>query len=298
MTFREEVQIAQSKDDNHAMEQQMVQALRTYGPIDAMLSHTAPAFVWEENGRVLGNVSVQRNPTRPDTWVIGNVATHPEHRNRGISSTLMRAAIEFAQQQRGARYAALQVVDGNHPAMRVYHKLGFRHIGAATRYQRSSVWTQLPQSPVELLPLATLPTVRSARWSDRDMVWNATRANVPDALTYAEPFEESPYHLGWRWSLNNNFGGNREHWHVGPHGAVRTRANFEVNDHYIELMLLDTASVADGVTLLAAALQRFADYISKSLLTTQAHPHDASHEALKLMGFMPRQTFVHMRLDL
>lgn len=300
-TFHEEIQISRQQGDDNAEGQQMIRALRTYGPIDAMMSQTAPAFVWEEEGQLLGNVSIQRNPTRTNTWVIGNVATHPNHRNRGISTALMQAALEFAQQQRGVRHLALQVVDGNSPAMHLYEKFGFETVGKVTRYHRASVWTQTPATPSEVIDpiqLTNIPVVRSARWSDRDLVWNATHANVPDALTYSEPFDESPYRLGLRWSFSNNLGGNREHWHVGGRGAVRTRANFEVHDHYIELMLMDDATVAEGVALLAAGLHRFTDYISKSLLTAQSHPHPAAHTALKLMGFVPRQTFIHMKMDL
>src|SRR5690242_21802845 len=75
-------------DDNG---QRMIRMLRSYGPVEALIMEGAPGFVWIENGQLLGNASVQRNPIRRDTWIVGNVATHPAHRNRGIATALMSA---------------------------------------------------------------------------------------------------------------------------------------------------------------------------------------------------------------
>ena len=104
--------------------QRILRMLRYQGPLDALMLGASPGFVWVEGGQVVGAASMQRNPTRRDTWVIGNVATHPAHRNRGISTALIRAAFAHAR-ARGARAAALQVVEGNAPALHVYEKSGF-----------------------------------------------------------------------------------------------------------------------------------------------------------------------------
>jgi GNAT superfamily N-acetyltransferase len=299
IAFKEEIQLSQMQGDTQSEGQHMINALRTYGALYAMFSQTAPAFVWDENGHLLGNVSIQQNPLRKDTWVIGNVATHPDHRNRGISTALLQAAIEHALKDRRARYVALQVVDGNDPATHLYKKLGFETTGSVTRYHRSSVWAQPVQSLNEIIEgNKPIPKVRSARRSDRDFVWHVTRFNVSESLTYSEPFDERPYRLGWRWAFDNIFGGNCEKWFVCNGGAVRTRANFDIAEHHVELMLSESATLHDGIALLSEGLKRFEDYINKPLFSAQSHPHTQAHVALQLMGFKPRQTFLHMRLTL
>ena len=278
--------------------QRMIHMLRNYGPLEALMMDGSPGFVWMEDEQLVGNVSIQRNPTRSDTWVVGNVATHPNYRNRGISTALVRSAIGFAQ-ARGARHVALQVVEGNTPALRVYNRVGFRALGAVTHYRRPSVRIKPPAR-------ADGQGVRRARYADRHAIWDVTRENIPDSLTYAEPFDASVYRLDWRWWLSNFFNTWREQWLVsetagpglGPKviGAVRTRVNYELSEHHVELMLDNNAGVDAGVALLGAALRRFVDYAAKPLYCVQSRPHESAQAALQVMGFQPTRTLVHMRL--
>ena len=266
-----------------------------------MLRHYSGAFgfVWVEDGQVVGNVSLQSNPTRRDTWVIGNVATHPARRNRGIGTALINTAVSYARAH-GARGLALQVVDGNAPALRVYERIGFRALGAVAHYRRPSVRIQPPAAS---LGSDDGLAVRRARLADREQVWRLTRWNVPDELTYAEPFEAGAYLLGWRWWLSNALRGNREQWFLaerGPSilGAIRARVNFDMAEHHVELMLGEGADAPTGVALLSSALQRFVSYLSKPLYCVQSRPHETSQAALQSMGFKPIRTLVHMHLAL
>ncbi len=282
--------------------QRMIHMLRHYSPLDALVGDGMAGFVWVEDGQIVGNVSIQRNPARRDTWVIGNVATHPAWRNRGVSTALLRSAIMLARARQG-RFVALQVVEGNAPALRVYERTGFRALGAVTHYRRSSVRV-LP------LPLAPDPLpVRRARHTDRDAVWAVARLNIPDNLTCAEPFDASMYRLDWRWWVSNFFNGWREQWLVRERaglgadtsgrpiaGAIRTRVNFELPEHHVELMLDAHADAEAGIQLLVAGLRRFEDYLSKPLYCAQARPHEATHAALQAVGFQPTRTLVHMGL--
>ncbi|MCL4507572.1 MAG: GNAT family N-acetyltransferase [Chloroflexi bacterium] len=276
----------------------MIRMLRNYGPLESLIMEGAPGLVWSEDGRLVGNVSIQRNPTRRNTWVIGNVATHPDHRNRGVASALLDATIRFAQ-ARGARHIALQVMEGNAPALRLYQKYGFHELGAVTYYRRPSVRSQ----PVWRDVSAAAPiTIRKAGWSDSASVWRATRFNIPDELTYAEPFDERMYHLGLRWSLSNFLSGGLEQWLVAESGgrflgAVRTRANLDLHEHHVELMLGVQAGEDFGIALLEYGLKHFEIYTGKPLLATQARPHEPSHTALQAMGFKPLRTLLHMSLD-
>jgi GNAT superfamily N-acetyltransferase len=318
-SFREE-----GIDDNG---QRMIRMLRSYGPLEAIIMEGAPGFVWVEEGHVLGNASMQYNPAKRGTMIVGNVATHPDHRHRGIASALMNAILQYARGH-GARTLALQVVEGNTPAVRLYEKLGFRPQGAVTYYQRPSVRMQPPWHDVSGVDAgvnagtnagANVVTVRNAYWADRDAVWRAASDNIPEELTDSDPFDPRTYQLGLRWTLMNWFGGNREHWWVAETkavpgavpaagtaagtasrfvGALRARANFEVSQHNVELLLTPQATAEQGIALLERALKFFETYIPKPLLATQSRPHLPSHEALQATGFKPTRTLIHMRLEL
>lgn len=272
--------------------------LRGGGPLESLLLESTPGFVYIEDDHVVGNVNVQVNPTRRDTWIIGNVATHPAHRNRGIGNALMMAAVRHAR-SRGARHVALQVMEGNAPALHLYEKNGFRARGAVTSYKRASV---RHQAVWQYVSAEAAPAIRPARWNDADDVWRITRANVPEELTYAEPFEPRLYQLGLRWTIRNWFNMQRETWFIAEDagslvGGARTRINFESAEHHLELMLTDKASEAQGTLLVERALRHFEMYLGKPMLATQARPHAASHAALLGMGFKPQRTLLHMVVD-
>lgn len=63
----------------------------------------------------------------PQVWMIGGVYTDPEHRNKGYALLATSAVTKEALEQ--AENAALFVRSDNHPAIRVYEKIGYRKIG-------------------------------------------------------------------------------------------------------------------------------------------------------------------------
>lgn len=61
------------------------------------------------------------------------IAAAKECRSRGIGTALLTRLIELSR-VRGAKQIFLEVRAGNTPAIRLYHKLGFREIGLRRRY--------------------------------------------------------------------------------------------------------------------------------------------------------------------
>jgi hypothetical protein len=214
----------------------------------------------------------------------------------------MHACLGYAQ-QRSARSVALQVDRGNDAAVSLYRKLLFEATGEVTYYLRQSV-RNVPINPEAMLTPAL--AVRAARWSDKAAVWRIARENIPDALTYSEPFDGGVYRLGLRWSLFNSLNGNPERWFIlartdgsdEPVGGARTRVNIEGTHHHLELMLGEDVSIEHGAALLERALARFEPYISKPVYAAQSLPHENAHAALARVGFSPARNLIHMRLDL
>ena len=85
-------------------------------------------FVWVEDGRVVGNVTVQRADRYASRWQIANVAVAPAYRGRGIARRLMDRAIGYIQEG-GGRWAVLQVYAANRAARTLYDKMNFEYVG-------------------------------------------------------------------------------------------------------------------------------------------------------------------------
>src|SRR5512133_2216748 len=92
-------------------------------------------FVWEENGRIVGNASLI--PFRDHgkrIYLIANVATHPDYRRRGIGHALTERSMKQAR-DKNASAIWLHVRDDNPGAIKLYQDLGFQEIARRTTWQ-------------------------------------------------------------------------------------------------------------------------------------------------------------------
>lgn len=62
------------------------------------------------------------------------VATHEDHRHRGVASLLIRSVIDMAEQWMAIERLELIVFAGNEGAIRLYRRLGFEHEGTMRSY--------------------------------------------------------------------------------------------------------------------------------------------------------------------
>lgn len=92
-------------------------------------------FVWEEDRRILGNVTVTPDEGRRSRWLVSNVAVDERYRRRGIGHELMEAAVTEAK-RRGVEWLILNVRPRNDGAIRLYEKLGFAQIDTEMSYVR------------------------------------------------------------------------------------------------------------------------------------------------------------------
>ena len=133
--------------------------------LDPFLTKLTPGFVWEEDGRIVGNVTLL--PTRqPRRFIVANVAIDSNHRRHGIARALMEVAQKEAA-RRGANEIRLQVAKENEAAKTLYKSLGYSTLGTVTTWSLLSSRYRGPN--VELLPLSKWIDVREmppARWRD------------------------------------------------------------------------------------------------------------------------------------
>lgn len=91
-------------------------------------------YVWEENGEIVGNLSlIPFTSRRRAIYLIANVAVHPDHRQRGIASQLTKTALEKLRSA-NIRTVWLQARDDNQVAIDLYTKVGFEPVSLRTQW--------------------------------------------------------------------------------------------------------------------------------------------------------------------
>ena len=93
-------------------------------------------FVFLHDGRVVGSVGAQPSDSGPKTYLIANLAVHPDFRRQGIARQLMLAALSKAARH-GARCVVLQVNEDNGEAIPLYEELGFDALTTRTTWERT-----------------------------------------------------------------------------------------------------------------------------------------------------------------
>ena len=89
----------------------------------------AAVFVAEDDGRVVGRLSVARDPHRASSHVADlGLMVAAGHRRRGIGRALLERAVAWAREA-GIRKLELHVFPWNEPAIRLYEQFGYEREG-------------------------------------------------------------------------------------------------------------------------------------------------------------------------
>src|SRR5262245_50657449 len=170
-------------------------------------------FVWVEVGRVVGSVSTQPTHARSRTWLVANVAVHPEFRRQGIALALMRATLDLARSQAGQE-AILQVDDDNLAAVSLYRQMGFTGVTTRTNWVRAG-YANAPAfeaSPFDVRLRAP------GEWADQLALAGLVR---PEGLEWSHPLSEADFKPGLRKTIEQFFSGRTdEHWVVTDPNAA------------------------------------------------------------------------------
>jgi ribosomal protein S18 acetylase RimI-like enzyme len=149
-------------------------------------------YIWQEDGRIVGNASLMRVDAAPHRWVLINVAVGPAWRRRGIATSLVRACLDEAH-RRGAGEVLLQVDALSTGAQELYRRLGFRHLSTRGTWSRK---TSLEPPAADATDLA-----RRRRPEDVPELTTLVRRHHPEGLLWPRPLDEAvfrhPLGLGW-----------------------------------------------------------------------------------------------------
>lgn len=260
------------------------------------MNQLSPGFVWEENGRIIGNATLLSTQS-PGRYIVVNVAVHPDYRRRGIARTLMEAIIDLVKARNG-RVIVLQVVKDNTAAVRLYDSLNFTRIGNVTSWYSSiSRVREIPPALHE----KNEPFIRELGKQEwRAAYWLDHAALHPD-LNWPQPLSPDIYKTGL-WQRLQNFlnGRSVETWVIaGPdrlaglakivgewgrvhHASVRVHPDYKGQ---LERPLL--AKIIRRLRYLPRRNVRI-DHPDNDLIMTQL---------LREANFHPRRTLTHMRLE-
>ena len=149
-------------------------------------------FVYVMDGKLVGNVSVypaEYPKEMGQTWILANVAVHPEYQRRGIAHSLVDASLGMIRRRAGAR-VILQVNYDNGPAQRLYERHGFIY-ERPWRIWRRSGFVRSPAASASDFPVARL---RGEEWAAELALAQAARPNARGGIGWLKPVHRSKFY--------------------------------------------------------------------------------------------------------
>jgi ribosomal protein S18 acetylase RimI-like enzyme len=254
-------------------------------------------YVWVEDGRVVGTVSTQRAAARSATWLIANVAVHPDYRRRGIALALMRATLDMIRGQHGAD-AILQVDDDNLGAIQLYRDLGFQRVITQVTWVRAAF---SPPPPLERPDL----NVRLRGPDEWQQQYSLAAQVRPEGLRWGSALTPQTFRPSALRQLGDYFAARlEEHWVVmetagaEPRLAGSLTLNLNAPDgDRLTLMVHPSRQGELERPLLVRGLRRLG---RRAWPARVEHNSDdpAASAALSDLGFQPRRRLRWMRCAL
>ena len=268
--------------------------------VNSVVSDLERGFVWIEDGRLIGNVSVAPGHYPQDMgkgFVIANVAVHPDFRRRGLAKRMLAASLDLIREQEGA-FAVLQVDASNHGARQLYTSFGFVEERTFVDWRRP--WHVRP--PARFVPMPFMTLRQGNEWRDEFELAQMVRPNARGGLGWLRPTHPDLFRPSLRRViLNGILGKTEEQWIIRhPNGqgiaaSMRAMRSFGGADR-LEMLVHPSQQGQLELPLLNYALRRLADRFHPTAIE---HPEDdeAATAALESNQFERRFTTVHMRYD-
>lgn len=261
-----------------------------------------PGFVWEEEGRIVGNVSLLTTKL-PDRYLVANVAVHPEYRRRGIARLLMEAAIDHVERQDGQEIL-LQVKESNEGAIRLYESLGFLASGSVTSWQSS--YSRVVGLPVPVSDRSPDRfggfLLRPLRSSESEEAWQLDCASFHPDLNWPVPLPKDAYRRGLLRRLDNLVNGRQaETWVAenrrGTMIGLGTILSEWGRANTLGLRVLPAWRGEVERPLLAKLLRRLRHLARREIRMEHDAADEVTGRLLREANFRPARTLTIMRFD-
>ena len=139
-------------------------------------------FVYVSSGLIVGNIGAQPINSTMNTWLIANVAVHPDYRRQGIARQLVIAALDSIE-SRGATRVILQVDIDNTDAASLYRQIGFETLTIRT------IWRRRSKHVTEHTSFQAPVKIRQALRADWPLEYSLLDKYSPEGLTWTAPLQ-------------------------------------------------------------------------------------------------------------
>ncbi len=261
-------------------------------------SKLALGYVWEEDGRIVGNATLLA--TRTDgRYLVVNVAVHPDFRRRGIARGLMESLLALTQERHG-RQILLQVVKDNMAAINLYQSMQFKTIGSMTTWRCSM--TRLRDIEA-VIGSQHEPILRELARQEWQSAYQLDTACLQPDLNWPEPLPQDAYKSGfWRRMDNLLNGRHAEAW-VTTNDANQLTGLVGIwsewgRTHQVTLRVHPAWQRKIERPLLAKAIRRLHYLPRRNIRLDHPASDEFVNQLLREANFQPRRTLTHMRLDM
>lgn len=250
-------------------------------------------FVWEEEGRILGNISlVPFKEGGHKIHMVANVAVRPEYRRKGIARALTVRAMEFLRRKHEPR-VWLQVRDNDAGAQELYRSVGF-----VDRFKRTS-WRVRPvdvRTPKAAGPEKVVVRKRhESDWANQS-AWLMT--GYPSSMRWNLPVNFKQFEAGPVQEVKNFLEGiNLRHWAIEVDGECQGLLSWQKTSTYANNLWLAIAPQADGALLNGAIPEIMRNFKRRHPLSLDL-AYGAYADELTALGFKVFRTLIWMSCEL
>ena len=263
-------------------------------------------FVWEEDGKIVGNITVNRSSVGSRRWLISNLAVAKNHQGRGIGRCLMDAGLELIKEQSGIA-VSLQVRADNTRARRLYETLGFKHISGTTHLRMGRVPRIKGIYPLPRLPEGLLLRPRKFNSYDSYQAYDLACAATSSAAQKEWPLYRHQFRLGSQEYIDNFLrrligSGPAAYWVVEDRqkfvGLIDIHPGTFSQTHRLRLIVHPDWRRHLERLLIGKALAYLYPWRNRSIFIRHAIDHVEALEVYKDLGFQEEQTLLWMKREM
>ncbi|MCC6605832.1 MAG: GNAT family N-acetyltransferase [Anaerolineae bacterium] len=254
-------------------------------------------FVWEEDGRIVGNVTVLTSNT-PGRFLVVNVAVHPDYRRRGIARLLMKQVENLVRQRQGHQIL-LQVVKQNSAAVELYNSLDYTTIGSITHWTASV--SRLRR--LELNLETPSPHIRELRRHEWRSAFALDHEALHPDLNWPELPQPDMYKNGlWARVVDFFNGRQSETWVISSTKnqliGLAALSSEWASSHQAAIRVHPAWTGRLERPLLAKLIRRLQQQSRRNVQLDHPDDDELMNALLQEANFQPRRTLTHMRLDI
>lgn len=247
-------------------------------------------FVWEENGKVVGNLSLIPFPSwRSRTTLIANVAVHPDYRRRGIARAMTNAALEHLHRHNvGSIW--LHVRDDNQAAYDLYISLGFEERFRRTTWHNNIY--DIAGSPPKAVPNMTITSRQTRHWQQQESWFAHT---YPADLIWYFPINPHALRPGLAGMLYRFFNdAPLKQWSAQADGQLLGILTWQPSHGYCDYLWLCVDPQKEEMTIQGLLPYIIAHSAHRRTMALD-YPFGQAQEAIMKAGFNIHHTLIWMR---